>query len=96
MSGRARDGRLVHFLADRDGIRPGDYITVTVTGSAPHYLLADSGVTDHRRTRAGDMWEAGRTPTTAPIGVGLGLPSVRQRGAQLPIVTSNQGGCGCE
>ncbi|WP_448851933.1 tRNA (N6-isopentenyl adenosine(37)-C2)-methylthiotransferase MiaB [Corynebacterium sp. 335C] len=95
-SGRARDGRLVHFTADRPGIRPGDYVTVTVTGSAPHYLLADSGVADHRRTRAGDMWEAGNTPMTAPIGVGLGLPSVRSRGQEPAPATSTQGGCGCD
>ena len=46
-------------------IRPGDVITTTVTAAAPHHLLADGGVLTHRRTRAGDRFEAGsalRTP----------------------------------
>ena len=101
MSGRAFDGRLVHFSTDpadgvelSDAIRPGDFVTVTVTGSAPHYLIADSGVAAHRRTRAGDMWEAGTTPTTAPVGIGLGLPSV---GRPAPAETTNRNeGCGCD
>ena len=101
MSGRAFDGRLVHFNTDpadgvelSDAIRPGDFVTVTVTGSAPHYLIADSGVAAHRRTRAGDMWEAGTTPTTAPVGIGLGLPSV---GRPAPAETTNRTeGCGCD
>lgn len=79
MTGRARDGRLVHFApnGEIDGtIRPGDVVTVTVTESMPHYLIADSGVANHRRTKAGDMSEAGKVPTTAPIGVGLGLPTI--------------------
>ncbi len=76
MSGRARDGRLVHFSYGEEDIRPGDYVTVTVTDSKPHYLIADSGVHAHRRTKAGDNSAAGQTPTTAPVGVGLGLPAV--------------------
>ena len=79
MSGRARDGRLVHFALDGniDGeVRPGDYVTVTITDAKPHYLIADSGIHEHRRTKAGDNSEAGQVPTTAPIGVGLGLPSI--------------------
>ncbi|WP_342320148.1 tRNA (N6-isopentenyl adenosine(37)-C2)-methylthiotransferase MiaB [Corynebacterium mayonis] len=79
MSGRARDGRLVHFTAagDIDGaIRAGDYIKVRITDSKPHYLIADGGVLSHRRTVAGDNSEAGTVPTTAPIGVGLGIPQI--------------------
>lgn len=104
LSGRARDGRLVHFapgvLADR--IRPGDVVEVTVTGAAPHFLTADGGVLTHRRTRAGDMAAAGDTPTTAPVGVGLGLPRI---GRPPVTVTGNvgeeccstsEGVCGCE
>lgn len=100
MSGRARDGRLVHFTPEGaiDGeIRPGDYVTVTVTDSAPHFLIADSGVHSHRRTRAGDMSAAGTTPTTAPIGVGLGVPSI---GKPQPAPAASSGcgtgdSCGC-
>ncbi|ALC06137.1 (Dimethylallyl)adenosine tRNA methylthiotransferase MiaB [Corynebacterium deserti GIMN1.010] len=83
MSGRARDGRLVHFAPTPrtegaiDGeIRPGDFVTVTVTDAKPFFLIADSGVETHRRTKAGDNSAVGQVPTTAPIGVGLGLPSI--------------------
>lgn len=77
MSGRARDGRLVHFRPPADGsVRPGDVITVDITGAAPHHLIADSEIRTHRRTRAGDAHERGVMPKTAPIGVGLGLPRI--------------------
>ncbi len=42
MSGRARDGRLVHFTPGDNDIRPGDIVTTTVTGAAPHHLIADA------------------------------------------------------
>ncbi|GAT09839.1 tRNA-2-methylthio-N(6)-dimethylallyladenosine synthase MiaB [Mycolicibacterium novocastrense] len=73
MSGRARDGRLVHFNPERLDIRPGDVVTTTVTGAAPHHLIADSAVHSHRRTRAGDAHAEGRRPRT---GVGLGMPGI--------------------
>ena len=67
LSGRARDGRLVHFAPGDLRIRPGDVVEVTVTYGAPHHLVADGPVIAHRRTRAGDA--AGR-----PRGTGLGVP----------------------
>ncbi len=77
LTGRARDGRLVHFAPrgaiDR-AIRPGDVVTTRVSYAAPHHLVADGEVLTHRRTRAGDRFQAGtalRTP-----GVGLGMPGV--------------------
>ncbi len=74
-SGRARDGRLVHFL-DADGLaRPGDLVTSRVTYAAPHHLVADAGVLTVERTRAGDLHEA--AAATPSVGVMLGLPSVR-------------------
>lgn len=76
MTGRARDGRLVHFAA-RSDVRPGDIITVSVTDSAPHFLIADSDIHSHVRTRAGDQWEAGQKPVTK--GVGLGMPRLSVR-----------------
>ncbi len=88
-SGRARDGRLVHFSADApllDAIRPGDIVTTRITAAAPYHLIADSGVSSHRRTSAGDAYERGILPTTAPIGVGLGLPSIGAP-APLPVAT---------
>lgn len=70
MSGRARDGRLVHFSPGGADVRPGDVVTTVVTSAAPHHLIADGAVLTHRRTRAGDAHEAGIKPKT----VGLGLP----------------------
>ncbi|NUT31897.1 MAG: tRNA (N6-isopentenyl adenosine(37)-C2)-methylthiotransferase MiaB [Hamadaea sp.] len=77
MSGRARDGRLVHFAVtseQQQSIRPGDVITTEITYAAPHHLNADGAVLSHRRTRAGDAFEAGRTTRTP--GVLLGLPTI--------------------
>ncbi len=76
LSGRARDGRLVHFAAGSYAgqIRPGDIVQTTISYAAPHHLNADGEPLAHRRTRAGDAAEAGRTPRTG--GVPLGLPTV--------------------
>ena len=89
MSGRARDGRLVHFspegpVIDRS-VRPGDIVETVVTYGAPHHLVADGELISHRRTRAGDNVEAGLRPKTN--GVGLGLPSFGAPAA-LPVTTS--------
>ena len=73
LSGRARDGRLVHFTA-ADGVRPGDVVETVVTGAKPHFLLADGPLLSHRRTRAGDAAGAGTRPTTP--GVMLGMPRI--------------------
>jgi tRNA-2-methylthio-N6-dimethylallyladenosine synthase len=74
MSGRARDGRLVHFAADPTAVRPGDVVHTEITYAAPHHLNADGPLRNHRRTRAGDAHEA--THATATTGVMLGLPLV--------------------
>src|SRR6478609_545104 len=84
MSGRARDGRLVHFTPGDAAIRPGDVVTTVVTDAAPHHLIADGTVSSHRRTRAGDAHEAGRRPRT----VGLGLP-----GLGAPAPSPQTAGC---
>jgi tRNA-2-methylthio-N6-dimethylallyladenosine synthase len=73
MTGRARDNRLVH-LPRVAGVRPGDVIETVITGAAPHHLRADGPLLSHRRTAAGDASEAGRTPSTP--GVLLGMPAV--------------------
>ena len=96
MTGRARDGRLVHFMPEGnidEQVRPGDVVTATVTEAKPHFLIADSGVLTHRRTKAGDMSAAGKVPTTAPVGVGLGLPAVGKPAVQTPQVGADA--CGC-
>ncbi|WUI25959.1 tRNA (N6-isopentenyl adenosine(37)-C2)-methylthiotransferase MiaB [Mycobacterium sp. NBC_00419] len=84
MSGRARDGRLVHFSPGDTQVRPGDILTTTVTGAAPHHLIADAPLLSYRRTRAGDAHAAGQRPRTT----GLGLPSVGRPAAGEPT------GCG--
>jgi tRNA-2-methylthio-N6-dimethylallyladenosine synthase len=48
VSGRSRDSRLVHLLGDAG---PGDVVTAEVTYAAPHHLVADAGITTHRRWR---------------------------------------------
>jgi tRNA-2-methylthio-N6-dimethylallyladenosine synthase len=73
MSGRAKDGRLVHF-AGNDTVRPGDVVETVITYAAPHHLVADGALLSHRRTSAGDASEAGRRPTTP--GVLLGMPKI--------------------
>ncbi|HTU76948.1 MAG TPA: tRNA (N6-isopentenyl adenosine(37)-C2)-methylthiotransferase MiaB [Trebonia sp.] len=99
MSGRARDNRLVHFMPHEETLaggapRPGDIVTTVVTGTAPHYLVADSRPLSVRRTRAGDAWAAlaesgqpaaGTGPAsaaalagTAPAPVPLGMPTLRR------------------
>jgi tRNA-2-methylthio-N6-dimethylallyladenosine synthase len=88
LSGRARDGRLVHFAPGDRTVRPGDVVTVEITYGAPHHLVADGPVLSHRRTRAGDVHEAGSRPTTAAA-TGLGLPGFGAP-APLPAVA----GCG--
>ncbi len=95
MSGRARDGRLVHFASDgassdgassdgasSDGadIRPGDVVHTTVTYAAPHHLNADGPLVSHRRTRAGAAFAAGQVARTP--GVSLGMPTI---GAPTPV-----------
>lgn len=46
ISGRARDGRLVHVAlpAGQKPPRPGDIVTAKVTYGAPHNLIADSAL----------------------------------------------------
>ena len=74
MSGRARDGRLVHFSSGGADIRPGDIVDATITYAAPHHLNADGPLVSHRRTRAGDAFAAGQVARTP--GVSLGMPTI--------------------
>jgi len=91
MSGRARDGRLVHFAtATVDGgdlspqIRPGDVVEAAVTYAAPYHLNCDGPLVSHRRTRAGDVHAAGATPRLP--GIVLGMPGIGAPPAQPPAV----------
>ncbi|SHG69022.1 tRNA-i(6)A37 thiotransferase enzyme MiaB [Jatrophihabitans endophyticus] len=56
VSGRARDGRLVHVAGTAAA---GDLVTAEVTYAAPHHLVADGGIRTHRRWR-------GAEPAAAP------------------------------
>ena len=85
LSGRSRDGRLVHFALP-SGVeepRPGDTVNLEVTYGAPHHLLADSALLPDgrfslRRTRAGDAWENRQENEEEPsTAVALGIPVLR-------------------
>ncbi len=51
VSGRARDGRLVHVATGGVAVEPGDTVTARITSAAPHHLVADAGLVAHRRWR---------------------------------------------
>ena len=57
-------GPLRRHVRRARSIRPGDIVHATVTYAAPHHLNADGPLVSHRRTRAGDAWEAGPRPAT--------------------------------
>jgi tRNA-2-methylthio-N6-dimethylallyladenosine synthase len=83
LSGRARDGRLVHFTPGTTTVRPGDVVEVEISYGAPHHLVSDAALLSHRCTRAGDA-------SVAPgRGTGLGLPGF---GAPAPLPATS--GCG--
>ena len=82
MSGRARDGRLVHFAPGGRQVRPGDIVTTTITGAAPHHLIADGDVISYRRTRAGDAHAARQRPRGAGA---LGEDAARGRAELLNL-----------
>ncbi|MCL2781721.1 MAG: hypothetical protein FWD74_09610, partial [Actinomycetia bacterium] len=58
VSGRARDGRLVHLRA---AAGPGDTVTTTVTGASAHYLVADG------EPRAVRPWRGPESGRTLPV-----------------------------
>lgn len=78
LTGRARDGRLVHLadpgvLADGERLRAGDLVTVAVTHGAPHHLLADAQPEAVVRTGPSS---AALAPADAPTPAGGGALSV--------------------
>ena len=85
LSGRAKDNRLVHFRVPEgsESPRPGDVVTVDITASAPHFLLADSQKYHLRRTIAGDAWDRSQAESCAvgePGSISLGMPTLQIRG----------------
>jgi len=93
LSGRARDGRLVHFAPGteeaRGQIRPGDVVETVISYAAPHHLVADGPLLSHRRTPAGDRFGADRSPAV----VKLGLPSIgRPTGPHVKVAADSCAG----
>ncbi len=102
LSGRAEDGRLVHFdlPPQSDVPRPGDVVTVRISEAKPYYLIADSAdgaPLNIRHTRAGDAWDRAEeascaVPThsggSARAAVSLGLPTLRVESAPVPVSTT--------
>jgi tRNA-2-methylthio-N6-dimethylallyladenosine synthase len=87
LSGRARDGRLVHFdVTETNRPRPGDIVEVKALQAAPYHLIATEPLS-LRRTRAGDAHdlaaaESCGAPAPAALAdgkVSLGLPSLLLR-----------------
>jgi tRNA-2-methylthio-N6-dimethylallyladenosine synthase len=90
LSGRSEDNRLVHVDVPEGGPvpRPGDVVSVVVSRTTPHYLIAEPVGDDLavRRTRAGDAWDRAQaescalpahSPGAAPGTVSIGLPTLR-------------------
>ena len=92
MTGRAADGRLVHFDIPEgsDAPRPGDMVTTVISSAAPFHLIADApqgSLLEVTRTVAGDAWDraqaasCGVPDASAPATngrVSLGLPTLRR------------------
>jgi tRNA-2-methylthio-N6-dimethylallyladenosine synthase len=52
---------------------PGDIVTTAVTYAAPHHLVADAGITSHRRWHGADA--PGHRPTGQLLTIGRPQPS---------------------
>ena len=59
VSGRARDGRLVHVATGGSAVEPGDVVRTRITSAAPHHLVADAGISAHRRWHAAEQPSVG-------------------------------------
>jgi tRNA-2-methylthio-N6-dimethylallyladenosine synthase len=70
VTGRARDGRLVHVTG---AAGPGDTVTAQVTYAAPHHLVADSGIRSHRPWRGAA--DASHTAPRRLLTIGASPPS---------------------
>jgi tRNA-2-methylthio-N6-dimethylallyladenosine synthase len=101
VSGRARDGRLVHLAIPGAGLdlaagvapqaqadrrpRPGDIVRVRVTDAAPHHLMADSAL------EPGGLFQVRRTRAgDAWQRARAGLPEPRQSGRAVPLRLKTQ------
>ncbi len=73
ISGRARDGRLVHVAAGSTAAAAGDLVTARISYAAPHHLVADSEITAHRR------WRGPSSATSAAAGAPKPLLAIGRR-----------------
>ncbi|MCU1475922.1 MAG: tRNA-2-methylthio-N(6)-dimethylallyladenosine synthase MiaB [Subtercola sp.] len=92
MSGRAEDSRLVHFEVPEGSTapRPGDIVSVVVTGAKPYYLIADSldgAPLRVRRTRAGDALERDQSDSCAVPAAAHSADSAGSAGGQKARVS---------
>jgi tRNA-2-methylthio-N6-dimethylallyladenosine synthase len=69
VSGRARDGRLVHLHTHGECVDPGDLVATTVTHAAPHHLVADGVPRLIRRARRAGP--AARGSARQPVSISL-------------------------
>jgi tRNA-2-methylthio-N6-dimethylallyladenosine synthase len=67
VSGRARDGRLVHVTVGDADVGPGDVVRATVTYGAPHHLVADGGIAEHRPWRGRAIAKHPQPPVGRPL-----------------------------
>ncbi len=67
VSGRARDGRLVHVTVGDADVQPGDVVRATVTYGAPHHLVADGGIAEHRPWRGRAIAKHPEPPVGRPL-----------------------------
>jgi tRNA-2-methylthio-N6-dimethylallyladenosine synthase len=69
VSGRARDGRLVHLHTHGQDIGPGDLVATMVTHAAPHHLVADGAPRLIRRARTARL--DARASARQPVPISL-------------------------
>jgi tRNA-2-methylthio-N6-dimethylallyladenosine synthase len=70
ISGRARDGRLVHVSVGDTPVSAGDSVRSVVTYAAPHHLVADGGIVAHRAWRGPSVHAAAPKPAAPLLTIG--------------------------
>ncbi len=73
-TGRARDGRLVHFAVASDDVRAGNVVTTQISYAAPHHLVADGPLLTHRRGAAahdGDVADSAQASDRKVVSIGM-------------------------
>jgi tRNA-2-methylthio-N6-dimethylallyladenosine synthase len=84
LSGRARDGRLVHVAPGEVAIGPGDVVTARISYAAPHHLVADGPILAHRRWRGAGAGQGAHGGAGAGQGADGGAGAGTRSGAGGP------------